>query len=132
MMVNIGTRVAPVNIAFSRSKNAALIERKTLQYITLCTNYQQCTITELKPEVFTRSDVLACVSVHCADQRKHSVPDFLPKSNDNTQQTCVNVVNEYLQAYNTGADVKNHLFCILHEYKCAGYTMFLFALVLSY
>ena len=32
MIVNIGTRVAPVNIAFSSSRNAALIERKMLQY----------------------------------------------------------------------------------------------------
>ena len=31
MMVNIGTRVAPVNIAFYSSRNAALIERKMLQ-----------------------------------------------------------------------------------------------------
>ena len=37
-MVNIGTRVAPVNIAFSGSRNAALIERKMLQYITLLHN----------------------------------------------------------------------------------------------
>ena len=34
-MVNIGTRVAPVKIAFSSSRNAALIERKLLQYTTL-------------------------------------------------------------------------------------------------
>ena len=58
------------------------------------------------------SVVLACVSVHCADQSQHSVPDFLTKSIDNTQQTCVDVANEYLQAYNTGADVKNHLFVV--------------------
>ena len=31
MMVNIGTRVGPVNIAFCSSKNGALIERKMLQ-----------------------------------------------------------------------------------------------------
>ena len=34
MMVNIGTRVAPVNIAVSSLRNAALIERKVLQYTT--------------------------------------------------------------------------------------------------
>ena len=33
-MVNIGTGVAPVNIAVSSSRNAALIERKMLQYTT--------------------------------------------------------------------------------------------------
>ena len=67
-------------------------------------------MSEIKTRVFTSSDVLACDSVHCADQRQHSIPDFLLKSIDNTQQTCVDVANEYLQAYNTGADVKNHLF----------------------
>ena len=56
------------------------------------------------------SDFLACVSVHCVDQRQHLIPDFLTKSTYNTQQTYVDVVNEYLQAYNTSADVKNHLF----------------------
>ena len=59
------------------------------------------------------SDVLGCVSVHCTDRRQHSIPDFLTKSIDNTQQTCVDVANEYLQAYNTDADVKNHLFLVV-------------------
>ena len=31
MIVNIGTGVAPVNIAFSSSRSAALIERKMFQ-----------------------------------------------------------------------------------------------------
>ena len=35
MMVDITTRVATVNIASSASSNAALIERKLLQYTTL-------------------------------------------------------------------------------------------------
>ena len=34
-MVNIGTGVERVNIAFSSSRNAALVERKMLQYTTL-------------------------------------------------------------------------------------------------
>ena len=34
VMVNIRTRVAPVNIAFSSSRNVSLIERKMLQYPT--------------------------------------------------------------------------------------------------
>ena len=76
-------------------------------------------MSELKTQIFTLSDVLACDSVHCADQRQHSISGFLTKSIDNTQQTCVDVANEYLQAYNTntGTDVKNHLFCSLHQCK---------------
>ena len=74
-------------------------------------------MSELKTQVFTLSDVLACDSVQCLDQRKHSIPDFITKSIDNTQQKCVDVANEDLQAYNTGADVKNHLFGSLHQCK---------------
>ena len=110
------TAVATVNIAFSSSRNAALIERKMLQYTTLTIKYHHFTLGEMKIQIFTMSDVLACNSVHCADQRQHSIPDFLTKSVDNTQQTCVDVANEYLQAYNTGAGVKN-LFCNLHQCK---------------
>ena len=75
-MVNIGTTVAPVNIAFSSSRNAALIERKMLQCTTLSIKLHHRTLSELKTQVSTMSDVLACVSVHCADQRQHSIPDF--------------------------------------------------------
>ena len=74
-------------------------------------------MSELKTQIFTLSDVHACDSVHCSDQRQHSIPDFLAKSIDNMQQTCVDVANEYLPAYNTGADVKNHLFGSLHQCK---------------
>ena len=122
-MVNIGTRVAPVNIAFSSRRNAALIERKKLQYTKLSTKYHHCLLSEIKTQIITKSDVLACVSIHCADQEQHSIPEF-SKSFDNALQTCVAVANEYLQAYSTGADVKNHLFCSLHQYKCAGHTKF--------
>ena len=108
-MANIGTRVAPVNLASSSSRNAALIERKMLQYTTLSIKYHHYTLSELKTQIFTMSDVLACVSVHCTDQRQHSIRHLLAKSIDNTQQTCVDLGNEYLQAYNTGTDVKNHL-----------------------
>ena len=52
MMVNIGTRVAPVNIAFSSSKNAALIERKVLQNTTLSKQLKTCTLCEIKTQVF--------------------------------------------------------------------------------
>ena len=116
-MVNIGRGVAPVNIAFSSSRNAALLDRKMLQYTTLSKKLHHCTLSEIKTQIFTTSDVLACLSVHCADQRQHSISDFLTKSIDNTQQTCVDVAKEYLQAYNTGADVKNHLFGSLHQCK---------------
>ena len=131
MIVNIGTRVAPVNIAFSSSRNAALIERKMLQYTTLSIKLHHCTLSEIKTQVFTMSDVLACVSVHCADQRQHSIPDFLTKSINNTLQTCVDIANEHLQAYNIGECVKNHFFWSLHEFKRAVYTRFLLTIVLS-
>ena len=75
--------------------------------------YHQYTLSEIITYFLSMSDVLACVSVHCADQTKHSISDFLTKSfNNNTQQTCVDVANEYLQAYNTGADVKNLFFVV--------------------
>ena len=77
MMVNIGTRVTPVNIAFSISKNAALIERKMLQYTTLSMKLHHCTLSEIKTPVFTLSDVLACLSTLCVDQKQHSNPDVL-------------------------------------------------------
>ena len=73
------------------------------------------------------SDVLACVSVHCADQRQHSIPDFLTKSISNTLQMCVDLGNEHLQAYNIGGCVKNYP----HESKRAVYTRFLITIVLS-
>ena len=129
MKVNIGTRVAPVNIAFSSSKNAALTERKMLQYTTLSIKLHHCTLSEIKTQFFTMSDVLACVSVHCADQRQHSLPDFLTKSNDITLQTCVDIANEYLQAYNIRGCVKKYRFSSLHEFQCAVYTRFLLTIV---
>ena len=56
---------------------------------------------------------------------------FSKKSVMNTFQTCVDITNEYMQAYNKGAGVKKHLLCRLHQCKCASYTMLLFAFVLS-
>ena len=47
-MVNMGTRVAALNFAFSSSKNAALIERKMLQNTTLSINLHHCTLSEIK------------------------------------------------------------------------------------
>ena len=85
-----------------------------LPYTTLSIKLHHCTLSELKTQVFTMSDVLACVSIHCADQKQLSNPEFITKSIDHTLQTCVDIANEYVKAYNTGADVKNYLFCSLH------------------
>ena len=131
MIVNIGTGVAPVNIAFSSSRSAALIERKIMQYTKLSITLHHCTLSVTKTQVFTLLEVLACVSIQCADLKQHSNPNFLTKSFDNTLQTFVDMANEYLHAYNTGAGVKSQVFCSLHQCKCAGYTMFLVTFVLS-
>ena len=131
MMINIGTRVAPMNNAFSSSRNAALIEHKMLQKTTLSIKLHHCTLSEIKTQIFTMSDVLACVSVHCTEKRQHSIPDFLTKSIDNTLPTCVDIANEYLQAYNIGVCVKNNLFWSLHEFKRAVFTKFLLKVLLS-
>ena len=77
MIVNIGTRVAPVNIAFSSSRSAALIERKILQYTKLSVTLHHCKLSVSKTQVFTLFDVLADVSIHCADQKQHSNWDFV-------------------------------------------------------
>ena len=128
-MVNMRTAVATVNIGFSSSKNAPLIKRKMLQYTTLSIKLHHCTLSEIKTQVFTLSDVLACVSIHCTDQKQHSKRDFLTKSIENTLQTCVDIAREYLHAYNTG--VKSQVFCRLHQCKYACYTMFLITFVPS-
>ena len=93
MSKNIGTVVAPVNVAFSSSSSAALIEIKMLQNTTLSIKLHHCTLSEIKTQVFTLTGVLACVSIHCADQKQHSNQDFLTKSIENKLQTCVNVAN---------------------------------------
>ena len=50
-MVKIGTRVALGNIFFS-SRNAALIERKVLQYTTMSIKLHHCTLSEIKTPSF--------------------------------------------------------------------------------
>ena len=70
-MVNIGTRIAPVNIAFSISRNAVLIESKVLQYTTLSLKLHHYNLSEIKTPNFTLSDIFACVSIHCVDQKQH-------------------------------------------------------------
>ena len=76
MMVNMGATVATMNIAFSSSRNAAFIECKLLQYTTLSMKLHQCTLNEIKTQLFTLSEVLACLSIHGADQKQHSEPDY--------------------------------------------------------
>ena len=70
MIVNIGTGSAVVKIALSSSRSAALIERKMLQNTTLSIKHH-CTLSQIKTQVFPLSDVLACASIHCADQKQH-------------------------------------------------------------
>ena len=130
MMVNIGRGGAPMNIAFSSSRSAALIERKMLKSTTLSIKLHHCTLSGTNSQVFTLSDVLAFVSIPCADEKQHSNRDYLTKSIENTLQTCVDIANEYLHAYNTGVGVKSHVFCSLHQFECAGYTMLLRTFVL--
>ena len=113
MIVKIGTGVAPVNIAFPSSRGAALIERKMLQNTKLSIKLHHCTLREIKTQFFTLSGVLACVSIHCVDQKQHSNSDFLTKSIEITLQACVDRANEYLHAYNTGA--KSQVICSLHQ-----------------
>ena len=98
MMVNIATIFAPVNIAIPSSRKEALIASKVLQYTTLSKRLQHRTLSEIKTQVFTLSDVLDCVLIHCEVQKQHSNPDFLTKSIENTLPTCVDIANEYLQA----------------------------------
>ena len=52
MIVNIGAGVAPVNIAFSNSRSAALIERKKLQNTTLSIKLHHFTLSEVRNPSF--------------------------------------------------------------------------------
>ena len=128
MMVN---RHAPVNIAFSSTRNAASIERKMLQYTSLSMKYHHCTVSEIKNRTFynVRRPCL-CLSTLRGPETTLK-PRFLAKSVFNTLQTCIDVANEHLPAYNTGACVKIIFFYSVHHCKCIGYAMFLLAFVLS-
>ena len=112
MIVNIGTGVATVYIAFSSSRNATLIERKLLQCKTLSIKLCHFTLNGVKTYVSTSTGVLACLSIHCADNKQQSEPEILAKSLNNMLQTCVNIANENLQAHNTGVGVKNYPFVV--------------------
>ena len=129
MITNIETGVAPVNIAFSSLRSVGSIERKMLQNRTLSVKLHHCTLSEIKTQVFTLSDVPACVSIYCVDRKQQSNRDFLTKSFEKSLQTCVDIANEYLHVYNPG--VKSHVFCSLHHCKCAGFIMFFITFVLS-
>ena len=100
-----------------------------LQNKKLSVKHNHCTLNEIKTQVLTLSDVLACVSIHCADQKQHSNQDVLTKSIERTLQTCVDIANEYLHAYNIV--VKSQVFCGLNQCKYSGYTSFLIKFVLS-
>ena len=111
--------------------NAAFIEQKMLHYTILSLKLHHCTLSESKTQVFTLSDILACLSIHCADQKQHSNLGFSTKSVISTFPTSVEIANEYLQVNNIRIGVKNQFFCKLHQCNCGGYTKFLFAFVLS-
>ena len=126
MIVNIGTRVAPVNIAFSSSRSAALIERKMLQNTKLSIKTQSLYNKRKKPK-FPHCQTPWLVFQYIARIKNNTQTGTLTKSIENTLQTCVDISNEYLHEYNTG--VKSHVFCSLHQSKCAVYTMFLITFV---
>ena len=64
MIANIGTEVATVCIAFSSSRNVTLIEPILFQYTTLSRKFRQNTLNGVKTQVYTSTDVLACLSEH--------------------------------------------------------------------
>ena len=109
MIVNIGRGVAPLNIAFSSSRSAALIERKMLQNTTISIKLHHCTLGETKTQVFTLSNVLVCVSIHFGDEKQHTNRDFLTKSIENTLLSCVDTANECLHLYSTGVKISGSL-----------------------
>ena len=74
------TAVATENIAFSSSRNAALIESKMLQYTALSMKLHHCSLNEIKTQPFTLSDVFACLSILCADEKQHSNPELFQKN----------------------------------------------------
>ena len=111
-MVNMRTAFSTVNNAFSSSRSAALIEGEMLQNATLSIKFYHCTLSEIKTQNLTLSDTLALISIHCADQKQHSIRDFLTKSIGITLQLCVDTANEYVQAYKTGLGVKIMVFVV--------------------
>ena len=80
MIVKMRTAVATVDIAFSSSRNAALNERKLLQYTTLSMKLHHYTLSELKTQFFSLSDVLACLTIHCEIRNNFQTRTFLKKN----------------------------------------------------
>ena len=87
-MVNIGTRVGKVKFRFLGQEM-----RLQLNGTTLSIKLHYFSLSEIKIQVFTLSDVLGCVASHCVDQKQHSNLDFLTKSIDKSLQTCVDIAN---------------------------------------
>ena len=116
---------------FSTSRNAALKERKRLQYTTLPKNLYRCTLDSVNIHAFTQSDVLSYLSKHCADQKQHSNAVFLNKSDTARLQTSITIAFEYLQAWNNGTGKINYLWCTVPQSKRVCYPMFLLTFVLS-
>ena len=79
MMVNIGTAVAPVNIAFSSSRSTALYEGKILHYTTVSMKIHYCTLSEIKTQVYTLSDVLALCLITLRGPKTTLKPRLLNK-----------------------------------------------------
>ena len=125
MIVNMRTAVATVNIAFSSSRNAALIERKMLQVHNIIYETPSLYIERTKNPIFFHYQTALLVSQYIARIRNNiqTRTFFWKKSVINTLQTWVDMANEYMQAHNIGAGVKKHLSCRVHYCKCAGYTM---------
>ena len=95
--MNIGIKVATLNIVFSTVKNPALYECKVLQYTTLSMKIHICTLSELKAQPYTLSNILACLE-RLRGPETTLKQDFLTKSDSNTLQTCLNIAIEYLLA----------------------------------
>ena len=136
MMVNIGTRVAPVNIAFSQSRNAAFFERKVLQYTTLSIKLHHWTFSEKKLKLLHCQALLLSSQYIAWIRNNTQTRTSFTKYFHNTLQTCINKANEDLQAYKIVAAVQTHViprhvFPCLHRCKRTGYTVFLIKFVLS-
>ena len=125
MMVNIGTRVPMVYIAFFSSRNAALIEQKVLQYTTLSIKLHHFTLSALKTQGFY---IIRCPSLSPKTLRGSETtvkPElFIKKTVNITSQACVDIANEYLQSYNRGAGVKSYVLCSPQQCKCADIQCF--------
>ena len=126
------TAVATVNAAFSCSTNAALIDFRNVAVHIIIYETPSLYIERSRnpPFYIIRRPCLSLNTLR-GSETKFKPDFFFKKSVINTLQTCVDIANEYMQAYNIGAGVKKHLLCRLHQGKCAGYTIILFAFVLS-